>query len=226
MNTGRSFSISEAFIFGWNSYFRNFMLFLKTSLAFYGACAGILILFAFFNPAVWRTVLSGSFPPFVAPYGIATPIILNLFMLVAREYYLYQMTKFGLKLYAGQIPQWKEVFTVGEDFGSFFMARILYSIRTFLWALLLLIPGFYYAITYYFTGFPLLDGRAQTVAEDKELAGTLSLNCKWLLFWFFILTSTLSLICLLGLVTLLVEPLFDLAHVHAYKQLQGNSTAQ
>ncbi len=224
MDTSRSFSISKALIFGWNTYFRNFILFLQTSLAFYGACAGILLLLALFNPTLWRSIAEGSFSIIRAPYGFATPIVLNLFMLVAREYYLYQMVRFGLKLYDGYTPEWKEVFTIGDDFGTFFAARILYAIRTFLWLILFIIPGIYYGVTYYFTGFPILDGKAIRVAEDKQLAGELSLHFKWVIFWFAILTSILSGISLLGIITILVEPLFDLAHVHAYKQLLGESS--
>jgi hypothetical protein len=52
MDTKRTFSLSDAFHHGWNTYFRDFNLFMKSSLAFYVA----MTIKTYFLAALFRTL--------------------------------------------------------------------------------------------------------------------------------------------------------------------------
>ena len=188
------------------------------TLAFYGLFLGVSLLcglISFWN--LRNCLFLSDITCLFRAGGLLSLITLVLFFLAAQAYYHYQIIRCGLKLSNGETPLWTDLWTTGGMFGTFFHARLLYTLRIALWSLLLLIPGIYQATVYFFTGYSIVDSRARTVYEDQRIARSLSTGIRWQLL-FLVLMSTLFTHSGVWLLILALEPIIVLAGVDAYKQ--------
>lgn len=232
MNTPRTINYAAALKYGAITYIDNFFLFFKIFLA----CTGLYLIFflalLLTGIAAWHLhwmnfspmPLMGGTAYIISPLPTITAItlIIKLILYLLFEYFFYQIIRMGLRLYDGETPAWREFFRINSgEFWDFVSARIWYSLKIILGLMLLIFPVFYFGVTYYFSGFSIVDKRAQSVKEDSLIAYSLASNF-WNLFWFACFLTLLSGF-MYNLFGLLFAPAIIMARVHAYKQLTSET---
>lgn len=226
MNETKNFSMTEAFKFGFSTFFENFMLFFKISLIFAGL---YLALVGFLSTAWLPTVTSFSKDSFAftlpTPHIVGLLIAYGILFYLLKEYYFFQIIKFGLALADKRNYTWKSVFD-SKNFFNFLVARSLFHLKVFLGLLLFIIPGIYLYCKYVFTGFPLTDGKAATTSADTDIVRKLTSGVRWKIFWFQMIIGLLMWVAVAGIITLLIMPPLLLAEVHVYRTLMGYYQSQ
>lgn len=223
MNQDKTFSISEAFKFGFSTYFDNFMLYLKIALASIACFLGAILLGLVYLTVVFEPIpFIASMNPtvlFIFRLAVCASFILSVLALV--EIYHYQMLRIGMLLYEKKSVTWKELFYLNFDtFMQYLGARILYNLKVVLGLLLFIVPGFYFAIKGFFIGYAIIDKKALSIREDKEIAYSLSKAIMRKLFFFCLLISPWAYIFkILAVFSVFFTPIVYLIEIHVYKQL-------
>lgn len=218
--TEKKLSYKEALLFAATAYIKNF----KTFVLFFLINAGIFTLaIALFvlliNPVKITLLTSAGMFSFIELWNKTSNIFLfALFVIILYViwlYYLYQVIKAGLRIYHNQAIAWRDYFSVEfSHFLAFVVALSWYILKVGLGFLLLVLPGIYAAVRYWFTGFHLVENEKSSVSEDIKYALQASENRFWSILGFSII---LSLIARLSF--FFFHPISVLASVHAYKQL-------
>jgi uncharacterized membrane protein len=116
----------------------------------------------------------------------------------------------------GEVDKWVRVF-----FGS-----ILYGLIVLGGLILLIVPGIYWAIKYFFFFYYIVDKDMGTM-ESLRASGELTNGHKWSLLWLWIVLILINMLgailCLVGL--LVTIPLTLMATVYVYHALQGAAPA-
>lgn len=225
MNQFKTFSISQAFSFGFSTYFENIGLYLKIALACIACFLAAIFIGLISIPFVALTT-----PPllFLNPLTLITmplaalvSLLLYLFLIAALlEIYYYQMLHIGMLLYDKQPVTWHELFNLQfNTFIQYLSARFFYYLKVILGLILFVIPGIYFALKGYFTGYAIIDRKAHSLPQDKEIAYTLSAGIMGKLFLFAILLALCTNILGMLLVAVLFMPIIYLTQIHVYKQL-------
>ena len=81
-----------------------------------------------------------------------------------------------------------------SHFFTYLRAQLWYSLRILLGIILLIIPGIYIRIRYFFTGFSILEKRTSTVFEDKNFVYALNKNAFWQIFLFALVITLVVLL--------------------------------
>ena len=133
--------------------------------------------------------------------------------------------KFLLKQHDGQNPEFNDLFSEFDRFGTGFAQYFLRSLYTTLWSLLLIIPGIIKAISYSMTPFILAEHPDLTASRAIELSMQMMDGHKMELF---ILDLTFIGWSLLAALTgnigyLFLNPYTNAAHAAFYRQLQAEN---
>ncbi len=217
----KNFSISEALKFGFNTFFNNFRLFLEANFFFVGLYVAMYLIYAL------ALYLRGNFTVSALSFSPVESMTAGLFALMAsysllffilKEYYIFQMIRYGLALYDGQPVHWKSALEA-KNFFSFFGARCLFFLKCLLGFLLFFIPGIYIYCRYFFTGFPIIEGKALTAHEDTQSAQEVTKGVRWKIFWFHVINSVLMGLVAITIIGTLLIPIFILSTVHVYRTL-------
>ncbi len=242
MNIPKKINYSAAIKYGFVTYIDNFFLFFKIfiafSLTFLGLAmmvgliawsAGYLIGPIFLQFSIWggtaRSIISQlrTLPTSL----LIIKLLIFVFFGLLFEYFFYQIIRLGLKLYDNKTVDWTDFFDGDTSlFWDFMFARIWYSIKVIFGLILLIIPGIYFGVTYYFSGFAILDRKALSVKEDALIAYSLGISHFKNLFWFAGILWLLSEFLNNFFALLLFAPILILARVHAYKQLTTETSKE
>lgn len=108
-----------------------------------------------------------------------------------------------------------------KRFGDAFVAYILISVFTFLWSLLLIIPGIIKAYSYSMTYYIMADNPAMSANDARKLSMQLMRGNKWRLFCLlFSFIGWWLLCCLtLGILALWIDPYRNTATAEFYKSI-------
>lgn len=236
----KSFSYGKALNFGWNNYTKHFSTFIIASLLMCIIHLGFML-----GTMLIVVTLSGQVVP-LTPYGywhalkLISPAhmvkvfspsfqywtlalvmtFLSFCFFVLMQFYHYQMLRFGCLIYEEKQIHWKDFFTLEPQlFFSFIGTQLLFWLRVIIGLILLIWPGIYKAVEFYFAGFPVVDGKAHTISEDTTIARALSKDIKGRLVWFGFLLFIFGSIITKSIILFPLLPIVFLAQVHAYKQL-------
>lgn len=130
--------------------------------------------------------------------------------------------QFLLKQHDGQELNIRDLFSQFDRFGTGFAQAFLRSLYTFLWMLLLIVPGIIKAISYSMTPFILAEHPNLTASQAIDLSKQMMDGHKMDLFILdltFIGWSLLSALTL-GIGFLWLNPYTNAAHAAFYRQLQ------
>lgn len=111
-----------------------------------------------------------------------------------------------------------------HDFTRIFLTILLKGVYTFLWALLLIIPGIVKSYSYAMTEFVLADRPDLAYNEAIEESMRLMQGNKWRLFVLDLSFLGWALLCILtlGIGYLFLAPYMEVAHAHFYADLKAD----
>lgn len=111
-----------------------------------------------------------------------------------------------------------------HDFTRIFLTMFLKGVYTFLWALLLIIPGIVKGYSYAMTEFVLADRPDLAYNEAIEESMRLMQGNKWRLFVLDLSFLGWALLCILtlGIGYLFLAPYMEVAHAHFYADLKAD----
>ena len=109
-------------------------------------------------------------------------IIVGLVQYVIGSFVSLGLIQYNLDLIDGRDAEFSQIFSKAPMFGKAFWLRLRMSIFTFLWSLLLLIPGIIKAYSYSMAGFILTENPEMTAKEAMEVSEKMMVGNKWRLF--------------------------------------------
>jgi predicted Zn finger-like uncharacterized protein len=129
-----------------------------------------------------------------------------------------------LKVCDGRITGYKEVFQQGRRFPAFIAGSLLYLGLCIIGCLLLIGPGIYWALTYQFYGFIIIEDAVGPLDAMKRSA-SLTRGFKWrlLAFWVLILLINILGAVPLGLGLLITVPVSMVSMAYVFRRLQGRA---
>lgn len=133
-------------------------------------------------------------------------------------------TRFLLKQYDGENPDWHDLFSQFDRFGQGFAQAFLRNLYTTLWGLLLIIPGIVKELSYSMTPFIMMDAPHLSASEAIEKSMVMMDGHKWELFLLrlsFIGWTILASIPL-NLGHLILNPYRNAAEAAFYQELKKN----
>lgn len=131
-----------------------------------------------------------------------------------------------LNVYDGGNPDAMDLFGEVDKWWRMFWGSILYGLIVLGGFILLIIPGIYWAIKYFFFAYLIVD-RDMGMMESIHASGELTYGHKWslLLFWVLVgLINTLgAIVCLVGLFVTI--PMTFMATIFVYRALTAAGPA-
>ena len=197
----KSFSISDALSFGWDAMKKNFWFFVL-----------LIIIEQGFSLLTYKTD-----PELNA--GLAA-ILVILSVLISSWISLWA-TYSQLKIYKGEKGTIKDLFEVGSYYLDFLGTVILYGLLVMVGFMLLIFPGFIWAIKYQYAPYLVVEKKLNPIEALKE-SSRITSGVKWRLFLFNIVTS---LVALAGIFVLIIGafasvPLAMMAQISVYEKLK------
>lgn len=198
-----SFSYEKAIKFGWETFWKNFLLFVGIWLVI----LAVMMVAAFFQDAAMRD--SGMFAALLMVALWALNIIIGMGFI-----------KIMLLLHDKKKAQLKDLFSQYRLFFYYLGGVLLYSLIVLGGLILFVIPGIVWAITYQYVPYLIID-RKLSPLEALKKSREITRGNRWELFGFRLI---LLLINLLGVLVffvgqLVTGPLTMLAQVHVYRVL-------
>lgn len=192
---------------GWQT-FKGHFLFVWAIL---GITIGISIFFNLLENRLMRA--TDEFLPY-ALFTILSFLVMLWIQLGATSIFIH-LARTGEELTIDRLFSQKEIFWRA------LLASVAYYALVIVGFLLLIIPGIYLALRYYFLLFVIIDEKPETVGEAFKRAGALTKGKVWPLFVFMLLLILLNIAGFVALfVGLLVTvPVATLALVHCYLSL-------
>ncbi|AKV00014.1 hypothetical protein AKJ09_06677 [Labilithrix luteola] len=213
MNVG-TFSVSEAFRFGWDTFKRH----LGLSIAV--VVAGIVPLMLL-NGMASAAENSSRF----------LSVVLGLVAALVRVLWGFVLLRLGLALYDGRAVTGqtvRELLPDGPTFLTYLAVSILYSLLVAAGLILLVIPGIYLAVRYGFCEFFVADRRTASVGEAFRRSSDITRGERWRLF---VLELALVVLNVLGAMffgfgLLVTVPLSIFAMVMVYRRLAARTAGE
>ena len=136
---------------------------------------------------------------------------------LGRDHHLLEVSR-GMKVNYGNLAKGY------HDFTRIFLTILLKGVYTFLWALLLIIPGIVKSYSYAMTEFVLADRPDLAYNEAIEESMRLMQGNKWRLFVLDLSFLGWALLCILtlGIGYLFLAPYMEVAHAHFYADLKAD----
>ena len=207
------FSIKEAIKIGWEKTKANFW----KSVAIVFITISIPLLMEILSKAVEEKGSIISFPIYMAL--IIAVIYLSVSLKIGG-------TKLFLRIYDGENPDIKEMFSTYGVFWNFLGQSVLYAIIVFVGIILLIVPGIIFAIMFSFASFIIVDTNTKIVDSLKESAN-ITKGSRGKLFWFFVIIALINLLgyIALGVGILVSVPISTFALIHVYRELTKKKAA-
>ncbi len=145
---------------------------------------------------------------------------LTLLIFVVALFLQIGFTKALLKIEAGHEPKWKDLVDHADLLVRFFVANLLFGLLVGVGTILLVIPGIYFMVKYFFVPLISIDknlGIKETFAESARLTD----GVKWKLLGFLLLMIGLNILGAMAFMVglLATVPVSSLAYIHVYKKL-------
>lgn len=197
------FSVGAAVGYGWNAFWRN---------------AGPMLLITVVIIAITVVVnLLGN---------ISSNTVLQIFFSilgwVVGLLVAFGLIRASLAVTRGEKPEVGMLFR-GDNFGSYLIASILFSIGMAIGLLLLIVPGIIFLIVFQFYGYVLSEGGSGGAVAALSRSAEITKGRRWELFGLAIVLILITivgfLLCCIGL--LFTYPITALATAYAYRSLNG-----
>ena len=111
----------------------------------------------------------------------------------------YTHLQYNLDLIDGKDVEFGQIFSKASMFGKAFWLRLRMGIFTFLWTLLLIIPGIIKSYAYSMSGFILAENSEMTAKEAMKVSEKMMAGNKWRLFCLQFSFIGWQLLCILSL---------------------------
>ena len=130
---------------------------------------------------------------------VSVLIIAGLVQYVIGSFVSLGLIQYNLDLIDGRDAEFSQIFSQAPMFGKAFWLRLRMSIFTFLWTLLLIIPGIIKSYAYSMSGFILTENPEMTAKEAMQVSEKMMVGNKWRLFCLQISFIGWQLLCVLSL---------------------------
>lgn len=199
---GETFSLSEAFRFGWDGFKRNLGVALGLGLAWF---AVILLLNG-------MAQITERYVGLTLGFSLLAELV-DIFM-------AFVWIRFALGVVDGRSVRLHELLPEGTRLLDYLAVSILYGALVLIGLVALVIPGIYLAVRFAFVGFLVADGRAEVLGAFRQ-SSTLTTDARWklLLFGFLLLLLNLAGAFLFGIGLVVTVPISALAAAHVYRRL-------
>lgn len=183
----------------------------------WGLLAGIWFVYAVIVGAIGSLSATSIIPVI----GSIIVFVSSVAVLLISGPFMLGLSKASLEVSEGKHTSFNKLFSGFKQFGTAFPLMILISIFTFLWSLLLIIPGIIKAYSYSMSWFVLADRPDLTANEARKRSMYLMKGHKWRLFcldFSFIGWYLLSILTL-GILSFWVMPYHLTARAEFYQEL-------
>lgn len=126
-------------------------------------------------------------------------IIVGLVQYVIGSFVSLGLIQYNLDLIDGKDVEFGQIFSKASMFGKAFWLRLRMDIFTFLWTLLLIIPGIIKSYAYSMSGFILAENSEMTAKEAMKVSEKMMAGNKWRLFCLQFSFIGWQLLCILSL---------------------------
>lgn len=130
---------------------------------------------------------------------VSVLIIAGLVQYVIGSFVSLGLIQYNLDLIDGRDAEFSQIFSQAPMFGKAFWLRLRMSIFTFLWTLLLIIPGIIKSYAYSMSGFILTENPEMTAKEAMQVSEKMMVGNKWRLFCLQISFIGWQFLCVLSL---------------------------
>ncbi len=130
---------------------------------------------------------------------VSVLIIVGLVQYVIGSFVSLGLIQYNLDLIDGRDAEFSQIFSQAPMFGKAFWLRLRMSIFTFLWTLLLIIPGIIKSYAYSMSGFILTENPEMTAKEAMQVSEKMMAGNKWRLFCLQISFIGWQFLCVLSL---------------------------
>jgi hypothetical protein len=198
----RTFSVTEAIAFGWDTFKRNMAVSIGIGA---GSISTMLILNGLAESA-------GDHPVLVMGIGFVSQLVQIFWSLV--------WIRFALSVYDARVLRPRELVADSKTYVEFLAVTLLYGLLVAAGLLLLIVPGIYLAVRYGLVGFLVADGRADVLDSFRQ-SSAVTKGVRWRLFFLMLLLVVLNLggALFLGLGLLFTVPTSVFAMALAYRRL-------
>lgn len=202
------FSIKEALSFGWHKVKNNFWPI-------------ILIMIVTAIPTMAGQILSRIMESTDSTILLIVGFVLSLAVYVLSFIVGIGFMKLMLRVYDGEMPQPKEVFSAYGVFWKYVGVNIIYGLIVFGGFILLIVPGIIWAIKYSFAPLIVIDKKIRPMEAIRESA-KLTQGVKLKLLGFGIVSGLIAVVGYLALFVgaLVSIPISVLAFVYVYRTLE------
>lgn len=199
-----SFSIGEAFGFGWSKT--------KSNLIF---LIGLVLIIGVIN----------AFPGVVVSAGgkdaVALAFVVRIIGWVLQMIVTLGSLAVMLALVDGKKPSYEDLWTNVSKVLNYIVAGILYGVIVVVGLILLIIPGIYFGLKFMFYGYAIVD-KGMGPIEALKYSGKLTSGVKWKLILLHFASFGVALLGVIALVVglLVAIPVIMLAQAYVYRTLQ------
>ncbi len=202
MNT---FSIREAFSYGWNMLTKNFWLLVEVFIFVFGL-----------------SFLFSTLSQYLTKQGLPwTAALIDIVGTLIQVFFIIGATRIALKLDREEPTSIKELFIFkGNRMGTYLWTTILYMLIVGVGFILVIIPGFVWALKYQFYSWLVID-KNMSAKEALKTSALLTYGNKWKLLLFWIVSMLVYLVgfILLGIGSIPAGAIIFMATVFVYKKL-------
>lgn len=195
----KKFSTEEAVKFGWEATKKNIGFFV------------VLLIVLWILMAITYRIL----PSPIVIFAVNMLIIMGLITIALRF-----ADKKGV-----EFPDFYKKFKDVNTLANFLGAAVIYHVLVAVGLVLLIAPGIYFAITYKFYGYYIVD-KKMSALDALKASAKLTEGIKWDLFWFNVVLFTILCIGMIFLMVGLLAaiPVVMVASAHVYRKLVGHHT--
>ena len=237
MTTRKPLSFKQAYKFAATKTIDHARSFVMYTLSWFGIILAFALAFAGIGAAICLPYLHNLVPATdfatfaktcLVGYRAGLAGLFVLAILAASSFLMafaeFQLLRFAHTYYQNKTITLSELFTIkGTPFFKFWAARALYWLKIILGFILLVIPGIYFAYTYMFSGYSILEGKTTSIGEDARISAKLTSTVKWRLF-LAIMLPPLLFAGTRGLIIIFMGPISVLIMYHLYEQLKASAT--
>ena len=126
-------------------------------------------------------------------------IVVGLVQYVIGSFVSLGLIQYNLDLIDGKDVEFGQIFSKASMFGKAFWLRLRMDIFTFLWTLLLIIPGIIKSYAYSMSGFIMAENPEMTAKEAMQVSEKMMAGNKWRLFCLQFSFIGWQLLCILSL---------------------------
>lgn len=126
-------------------------------------------------------------------------IVVGLVQYVIGSFVSLGLIQYNLDLIDGKDVEFGQIFSKASMFGKAFWLRLRMGIFTFLWTLLLIIPGIIKSYAYSMSGFIMAENPEMTAKEAMQVSEKMMAGNKWRLFCLQFSFIGWQILCILSL---------------------------